>query len=62
MERCNPLTPENKRYVDRDLYDFLKSLMRPINTNHNSSHADLIHNEIVREQLRRFESCVGKRK
>lgn len=56
------VSPDSPRYIEKELYEFIESLMRPINTNFRSPHAEMIHNEIVADQLKRFRSCVKKRK
>lgn len=61
-ESSRDVTPSNRRYIDKELYEFLVSLMRESNTNYLSEPAELIRNEVVREQLRIFKSCIGKRK
>lgn len=61
-ENLRTLSPTNKRYLDKELYDFLKGLMREKPVTYKSDHADFVHNEVVRAQLRIFESCIGKRK
>ncbi len=62
MDTLKGVSPSNKMYVTAELYDFLESLMRPSVVTYKSDHADLVRNEIVKDQLRRFRSCVGKRK
>lgn len=60
--RTDGISPSNRRYLDKELYDFLEGLMRPTSTTYLSPHEELIRNEVVKEQLRVFKACVGKRK